>query len=288
MLYLHLDISHLIKLSDELKPAAEKALQEAAEDLSKMTYAHIVENVQQRLRSTRETYLDHLSLKQVSRDTWIVDLTPGATWIEDGMPAQSMVDHLLDDTPRPWAKPKPAGAPSGKTHTSKDGSRWRVIPFEHNKGPLSQTPAQTDLTNTIKAEMKRRKIPYAKIERNDDGTAKTGLLHSFDIKNAPMKSQPKSQGSGPIGQVRQGPTGIPHLQGIRVYQREVADKAGKKAVRRFITTFRIVSSRHKEAGRWNHPGIEARKFFEEALEWARREFDTNIAPKILEQIANRI
>src|SRR6185369_6175367 len=110
-----------------------------------------------------------------------------------------------------------------------------------------QTHAAKDLTDTIKAEMRRRKIPYGNLEKGADGQPKTGLLHSFDIMKAPNKTgEGPGQGKGPVGKVRQGPTGIPFLQNIRVYQKSVTDKkTGKSSVSKSIMTFRTVSSKQK-------------------------------------------
>jgi hypothetical protein len=43
----------------------------------------------------------------------------------------------------------------------------------------------------------------------------------------------------------------------------------------------MVSSKHK-GNKWIHPGYEAQKFMDEALEWASNVFDKEILPSILE------
>ena len=76
----------------------------------------------------------------------------------------------------------------------------------------------------------------------------------------------------------QGPklTGsTPFLRGVKVFQKQ---QNGKWA--RGFTTFRVVSSKHK-GQLWNYPGIEGVKFFDEAEQWAGREWDTKIIPEIL-------
>ncbi len=284
MFLLHLDVSDLLKLDDSFRPAVDKAMKRAAETLAAQVHAHIVENVQQKLRSTRETYLDHLGFHQVNDNTWVVDLMPGALFIEEGMESHSMVDDLLDDSPRPGTKKKDKGTPKGKTKTAKDGSRYRVIPFEHNIAKTRQTQAATDLTNTIKSELKKMGAPsIGKLETDSAGKPKLGLVRSFDIMTRPVKTvEGPGQGKGPVGVVRQGPTGIPLLQGVRIYQRQVADKEGKSSVKKMITTFRVVSSKHKAENRWIHPGLEARKFMDEAATWALELWEQKIKPEVLE------
>jgi hypothetical protein len=268
MVYFNLDLGPIIAMVKGFDKAVHKAMNDAARDLTAQTHAHILEEVQAKLHSTRQKYVDALSYKQVDTDTWVIELGKEAMFIEEGIkPNTDMLDALLK---------------SPKAKTAKDGSRYIVVPFEHKKGSTSQTPAQSTLTNTIKSEMKKRKIPYGKLETGADGKPKTGLLHSFDIMKQPIKTAPGAgSGHGPIGQVKQGPTGIPHLQGVRVYQTKVKDKQGKESVKKSIMTFRVASSKMKGQGRWVHPGLEAKKFLDEAAEWALKEFEGRIRDQIL-------
>lgn len=282
MIYINLDLGVLGQLAKEFKPTVDQAMKEAARDLAAQTHAHILEEVQEKLHSTRQKYVDALSYSQVDDDTWVISLGKEAMWIEEGIPPnKDMLDGLLK---------------SPKAKTAKDGSRYIVVPFEHKKGPTEQTTAGKTLTDTIKAEFKKRKIPYGSIEKNADGTPKTGLIHSFDVlKMSPhneIRTPNKTangpgQGHGPIGAPRQGPTGIPFLQGVRVYQNKVKDKNGKEHVKKSIMTFRIASSKHKGQGRWIHPGLEAKKFFDEAAKWAMKEFEDRIRDQILISVAQK-
>lgn len=274
MITLNVDLGDLIELRQEMEPKTRQVLQEAARDLAMQAHGHILEQVQQKLHSTREKYVAALSFQQEGNDTWLVTLDKSAMWIEEGMEEHSMLDDLLA---------------SPKAKTGKDGSRYLVVPFEHKKGPTQQTQAAKDLTNTIKSELNRRKIPYAGIERDASGKPKTGLLHKMDILKAPLKSaEGPGQGKGPLGAVRQGPTGIPFLQGIRVYQKQVKDKHGKESTKRSIMTFRVASSKHQGTGRWMHPGLEAKRFFEEAADWALKHWVDKIAPDVLERVSRTL
>lgn len=274
MIFFNLDLGPLLSLSRELKPTVEQAMKDAARDLAVQAHAHIVEEVQQKLHSTRQKYLDALSYTQVDEDTWVISLDKPALFIEDGLPPnKDMLDGLLK---------------SPKAKTAKDGSRYLIVPFEHKKGKTEQTQAQSTLTDTIKTEMKRKRIPFGKIETDAKGQPKTGLLHSFDILKNPVKSgQGPGQGHGPTGSVRQGPTGIPFLQGVRVYQNKVKGKDGKESVKKSIMTFRVASSKHKGQGRWIHPGLEAKHFFDEAAKWALKEFEEKIRDQILISVSQK-
>lgn len=273
MIYINLDMSSVIGLAKTFEEKTRRAMSEAARDLATQAHAHIIEQVQSKLHSTREKYIEALRIESVDNDTWVISLDKSAMFIEEGMkPNTNMLEFLLK---------------SPKAKTAKDGSRYLVVPFEHKKGPTQSTPAQKTLTDTIKSEMKKRKIPYGSIENDANGKPKLGLLHSFDIMKTPVKSGAgPGQGHGPIGQVRQGPTGIPFLQGVRVYQSKVKDKSGNEHVKKSIMTFRVASSKHKGTGRWIHPGIQAKKFFDEAAKWALDEFENRIRDKILISISS--
>lgn len=271
MIFLNVDLSAVLSLRNNLEPKVREAFREAARDLAAQSHAHLVEEAQANLHSSREKYIKGLSLKQVDRDTWVVTLDKSAMFIEEGMMEHEMIDDLLK---------------SKKAKTAKDGSRYVMVPFQHNKGPTSQTPAAKDLTDTIRAELKRRQIPYGKLEMNANGQPKTGLLHSFDIMRMPIKAHVgPGQGHGQIGDVRQGMTGIPFLQNIRIYQQNIKDPhTGKMSVKRSVMTFRMASSKHKGTGRWVHPGLEARKFFDQTADWALQTWASKIVPDIMKKL----
>lgn len=274
MIYLHADISDILGLK-EIKDKVDQAAKDALADLAAQTHAHIVENVQAKLHSTREKYLDALSIQQVSDDTWLINLDAKANWIEEGLEKHEMIADLLK---------------SPKAKTSKSGGKYMVIPFEHKTKPSASTPAQKSLTDTIKEEFKRRKIPYGKLEVDAAGNPKKGVLHSFDINHAPLKTaHGVGQGHGPIGATKQGMSGIPFLRGIRVSQKEVKDPvSGKSKVVKSIATFRVVSSKHIGTGRWVHPGTPQRKFLDEALDWAEKQWDEKIKPQLFISIEKSI
>lgn len=274
MFFINLDISPLMKIEEHMKPVVEKELRDAARRLTTATHGHILEEARDKLKSSKQKFIDALSYEEVNAETFLIKLDPSAFFIEEGLPAgHEMIDDLLKQG-RP-NKGRNAGAPKGDIKTAKDGSKYRVIPFEHNKGPTQQTPMQTSLTDMIKNEMKMRGIPYGKIEKHSNGTPKLGALHSFSV-NTQKQKVPVSK------------SGISLLQGVRVYQTKMKDKHGKDTVKRGIFTFRIVSSKHKGTGKWVHPGIEARKFLDEAYIWALQKWEHEVAPEVLDAITKQI
>ncbi len=174
---------------------------------------------------------------------------------------------------------------SPKAKRSKSGDRYVVVPFDHSpgQGVTSTTPAQQDLISTIKSAMKKEGIPFGKIEADASGAAKIGKLHSFSINDKPIKTKnAPGQGHGAIGDVRQGPTGTPFLQGVSVYQQ--ADPKAKSGAKKVIMTFRIASSKHEEQQRWIHPGNEPMNIIEDAAKWGLETFDSEIAPGIIAKV----
>ena len=231
----------------ELKKQVEEALTQGVRQMASMTHAKTQELASAKLQSTRQTYLDNLEFQEVDNGIWIVSLDQPALWIEEGRKAGDMTEDLL----RKNAK------------ISKDGFKYKAIPFGHGKTP-SQTPASALMfLNHVKALLKSRKIPYKKIEYNNDGSPRLGRLHTIKDINSLKPSARASHGA---------------LDSLTIYQRKLP--SGK--VRRDIMTFRVVSSKHK-GSKWIHPGFEPKKFMDEALKWAEKIFNDEILPSILEK-----
>ena len=270
-------ISEMVNRAEsELVPAVSRAVG----DLSMQTHAHILERVQNSLHSSREIYVNALRYTAVNESTYVISLDRPAWWIEDGIQqGTEMIDWLLRQA-NPNAKPP---------KMSKEGHHYRVIPLQHNKGPTSQTKTQQELKETIRKELRSRGIPYGNLELDPTGKPKLGKLHSFNIMDKPLKTHHGvGQGWGDIGKPRVGATGIPFLQGVNIHQTEYKNKEGETKVQRQIMTFRAVSSKHKGTGRWVHPGLEAKKFFEEAQDWALQQWVQRIVPDIMRRLENSL
>lgn len=273
MLKIEVDVSAITELQGKIAEQFVPALQAGIAKLSAQTHAHIMEKVNNSLHSSRQKYVDALKYNQINENTYMIVLEREAWWIEDGIKeGTEMIDYLLRQA-NPNSKPP---------KKAKDGSTYRVIPFQHKRGPTSSTPTQQELTGVIRKELQKRGIPYGNLEMGPDGKPKIGKLHSFDIKDKPKKTgEGVGQGWGKIGETKVGATGIPFLQGVNVYQTKVKGKDGSESVQRQIMTFRVVSSKMKGTGRWVHPGTPPRNFLNEAYEWALKEWSTAILPDIL-------
>lgn len=285
-IHVNLDLSGVFSFVKALE-GFEAEVRSKVSDLAAQAHLHIKEQVQIKLNTRRAMYDQALSRAvEVAPGIWVITLDASAVWIEEGMPAHSMVDDLL----RKNAK------------TAADGSRYKVIPFAQDKGGKTTTPGQAVLNAALKTELKKRNIGYKSIERNADGSPKTGLLHAFGMKGGPanIPSPPRPEGTagkpgwgkGAVGEPMQGPNaqggsggGTPLLQGVRIYQTLLkgTNKKGQQKASRSIMTFRVVSSKHKGV-KWNYPGIEGSHFFEDAEKWAERTWSNDILPDILKRM----
>jgi len=268
MMNITIDFSDISRMFGSLASDIEKAANQAAAELAPAIYGHLLEQANSKLHSRRKMFVDALSFKQESDKSFVVTLDKKAVWIDDGMDEHSMLEALLK---------------SPKAKHAADGSTYIVVPFDHSpgKGVTNSTPAQQSLISTIKKDLRQKNIPFAKIEKNQSGQPKIGNLHRLDILNSPLKThEGPGQGKGRIGDVRQGPTGIPFLQGIQISQKM---KQGG-GVKRDISTFRVASSKMKGTGRWVHPGLEPTDLMKEAYEWGIKHLDDVILPKIFNQL----
>jgi hypothetical protein len=289
MLVINLDLSPLQKLAADGDAVLKQAAKRAGDTLAPAVHAHVLEEANKKLHSRRKKFVDAVSFKQQNDSTWLIILDASARWIDDGTEPHEMIDSLLSKRTS-----KSQGA-----KTARDGSKYRIIPFEHGpgKGPGSSTPAEASLQQAIKKELRRAQnnitgekgIPWGKLEVGKDGKPLTGLLHSLDIRHSPVKTaNGPGQGWGPIGGVKQGKTGIPFLQGVRIYQRAVKGADGKERVQRSIMTFRTVSSKHKGTGRWFHPGLEPVHIFDEAHKWGKDKWEKEVLPSIIDWVSKQL
>lgn len=281
MIKITLDLSELMGLED-LVENAQREMDTAGKQLAQLAHGHMLDLAQQRLRSRRSIFVENLKIQQED-DVWVVQLDAKARWVDDGFSRREMLDDLLKNGT-----------------TGADGvSKIKTIPFQHNTKPGDQTPAQGNLTDTIKREIsginaQRRDaganpIEFSRIEKNADGSARLGLIHKIDINDKPLKTHSgPGQGSGPAGDVVQGKSGTPLLQGIRIYQQEVQNPVtGRKKIEKTIMTFRVASSKQRDGSSWIHPGVERAGIFEDTEEWLKDEFE-RMAPDLLKKITDSI
>lgn len=244
-LKININVADLAKQFKELAVEVEQDLRKGVQNLAAITHAKVAEMANSELKTSRKQFIDALGFEEVADGIWVVSIDEKGVWIEEGIEAgHDMKPDLL----------------KGATKTTKDGNKYRSIPFDHTTGPSNMTATSQHIVNLLKSELKKAKIPFKKIEKNPDGSPRIGKLHSKSF-------------DSPIP----GKGNTPALSGVSIYQTKT--KSG--SIRRDVLTFRTVSSGPASAGKWIHPGTQPRKFLERAEEWAIKTWESDILPDIL-------
>lgn len=246
-LIFQIDKKHFDDVVEQFRKDLQKDLNEAVKNLADMTLEKTLEFASEGLHTTFSIYKDALSSKRIEAGVYVISLDQKALWIEEGLPENfDMKPGLLKDA-----------------KVSKEGNRYAVVSFQHNKRPSEQGPQAKELVSQIKRVLRQESIPYAKIEKDSNGSPRIGLLHKIDIDS----DKPTAKASTPA------------LQGLRIYQNK--DEKGK--VSRSIMTFRTVTDGPSGKDKFIHPGLEAKKFMDKALTWAEEIFDREILPELLKK-----
>lgn len=293
------DLSKIAEQLNTVKSEVEGFVMQKVEEISIATHTYILGKAQAELTGHQlDTYVGragspNLKWEKISKGIWAVTLDPKAASIEEGGPGQFM-QWLLD---------------SPKAHTARDGSKFLAIPIKQSQkigGKFNNSkPAYEAIA---KSAIKDAGLSLNRLEKNPDGTPKSGVLHKMLIKEAPTGvTQSTHPGffSAPRSKEMAALTGLPehegnyNLQGLAILQREVPvlNKAtGEQLINRLTNqpktkwtreavVFRTISSKHKAEGRWFTKETKGLKAFPEAAEFAQRSLDDAI--KELEQMLSR-
>jgi hypothetical protein len=239
-----------------------------AELLSVSTHAFIIKKAQAELEGYKlKAYLGEKNKNvrwiKVNQNLYVVEVSDDAGWIEEGRSPTFMGDWLL----KPGAKGVKQAA---------DGSFYRVIPLKQLKMAggeafQNQTPAYETM---IKSALRENKINLRKIEKDEHGNPKLGVLHKIDMDPPGSQSQFPDMYSMPRTKSMAKQTGLQehggiyHLSGLAVTQK--LNQKGK--VERSAVTFRVISSKHKQEGRWMYPQVEPFGGIKAAHEYATKEW----------------
>jgi hypothetical protein len=243
---IEVDAKEIASKFGDLKDQVEKTVTKAVGVLAASTHAHVLEQATAQLHSSAKTYKDAVSFEKIGGNIWMVSLDmKQAGWIEDGR-KQGFMEELLHGK-------------SSKTRA--DGGKYAIIPFKHNKNPSEQSPKAQEMMGQIKSFLKEKNIRTTKLEFNEDGSPKMGLLHKFNVDSSKPSEKAK----------------YPALSGLAIYQK----KNDKGQVKKEIMTFRIISDKMKGDGRWVHPGGKAYHLIDESFFWCMQKWDNEILPEIL-------
>lgn len=263
-----IDFSDLKDIAEGVGANLQEIAEKAQHELAIMSNAKAMEFASERLHSRREMFVDAWSMDEKDGEV-ILTLKASAVWIDEGLPANYLHQALMNG---PNAKQMP------------NGSTINIVPFKTKvgSGPTNLTSYANDIAETLKAELKQRKIPWSKIQRDDQGRPILGNIAKIKGLKTPIKThEGPGMGQGAIGEPRQGHTGTEFLQGANLYQFASKDNKGNDTIERGVVTYRTASSNHPE--KFKHPGLPATNIVEDTYEWALETLENEILPKLFKQ-----
>lgn len=164
-LKVNIDISDLKKELKSFTAEIEKELQTGVQTLAAVTHLKVKEMASQELHSSRKKFDESLGFEQIAEGLWVVSVDEKGLFIEEGI--ESGTDM------KPWL------LKNGKT--SKDGHKYKVIPFEHSKAATEMTPYAQNIAQQLRTNLKKANIPFHGIETHENGKPKLGKLHSMSF-----------------------------------------------------------------------------------------------------------
>lgn len=212
----------------------EPIINKSIEVLAAQAYGAALQKVQEKLRSTRNIYLENLALEKKNQGKdpiYIIVLREKALWIEEGVPAHNLK----------------------KTHLKKRNSV--IIPFQHNKNqPSLMSEKQQQIYKEIKTVLRKEKISLAKPILNNSGAPIISTVKKITpaaiITNIPSQFKSKSSGES-------------ILNNLNVYQHQINTKQGTK-VQKTLMTFRTLN---KKSSGWDIPTLPAAKILDQTYQW---------------------
>lgn len=207
---------------------------QALDLVATQAYGEAIRLAQEKLRSTRNLYLENLALEKsndIKNPTYIIVLREKALWVEEGVAAHNMKKTHLKN----------------KDHV--------VIPFQHNKNiPSLMSNKQYNIYKEIKSILKQEKISLAKPITNAKGVPVISTVKKITpaaiITNVPSQFKSKA-------------TGQSILNNLTIYQNEIKTAKSTK-VQKTIMTFRTLN---KQSTGWNVPELKGAKIFDQVYQW---------------------
>ena len=248
------DVEGISSQFDELKDQVQSAIRDGVRTLATATQAKAHELAAEQLKTTSKKFREALTFSNPEEGIYVISLNEKMLWREDGVTAGEKIDELLKNNAK----------------ISKDGNRYKVIPFRHEGGPTQNSPKTMALLSIMKSYLKQQGINYKKLETGKDGKPLIGKLHSFNYKT------PTSEFASPKPSKM---ASFPTFAGLNIYQH----KNEKGAVQRSLVTFRVVSDKQKGSGKWVHPGLQGAHILDQAFFAMEQLWETDILPAILDR-----
>jgi hypothetical protein len=258
-----------IKSSDVLKEATEKVKKKIEDDLKnsvkvlgKGALKEAEKLAQENLPTSLENiYKDSLYIEELSENMVAIGVREDAEWIEKGRRGGFM-EELLN---------RKSGS---EVKESKDGNKYRVIPFKHSTEISKKSSSGNELVNELKTFLRRQGVPYSKsraLALDENGSPRIGKIHSFNIME--MRNKGK-KGAASLSR---------NLQGVSIFQNK-NPITGK--VERNIMTFRVISEKHR-GSKWEHPGRNGEEILSKTFQWVQDTWQRDLLPELKRKYGKR-
>lgn len=248
-----------IEIADVLKNATgkvvsriEKDLQKAITLLGKGAIKKANSLASEKLDGGLESmYQENLYMEQISDNMVVIGIRPKVKFIEHGQRGGFM-EYLLKNA-----------------KTSKDGTRYKVIPFRHNTSSKNKSVPNegTSLANELKTFLKSKGQPFSKtrsLALDASGSPRIGRINSWDINSM------KGKGKKSVKELSR------NLKGVSVYQNFNKET---NRVERNIMTFRVITDKHR-GNKWMKKGDSGVKILEETHKWVQDSWEKDILPQL--------
>lgn len=284
LFHIQINTDEMAQKLNQVRSVIEKVVKPAIQNLSIQTHAFIVNEANNTIKNGfhREFYLGLGEYGKDSKDSdqapgvdqsaknvrwsklgdgmWMVELDSKADFIEKGRESQFM-DWLL--------KPGDKGV-----KRSKDGSFYRAIPFRHTQNGKATPNTKPAFPTLIKKQAQREGVSLSKIDMDESGKPKIGMIHKLSMQPTGTQAEMPSFFSKPRTKEDSEASGLPEHGGIyKLQDTSIIQRVGPKGkVLREAVTFRVISDKHKNEGRWMAPKVEAANIFPKAYEWAQNQW----------------
>jgi hypothetical protein len=201
-------------------------------------------------------YKQNLYINQLSENVTEVGIKEEALWIEEGKKGGFMEELLNHKSGSP---PK----------VSAEGHKYRVIPFKHSATGKSSSISGQAAINELRTFLKKEGIRYSKtraLALDEKGSPRIGRIHSFDIKSMREANKKSVEGLSR------------NLEGLSIYQNY---NPQTKRVERNIMTFRVISEKHRNSGKWQYPaGRPKKEVLKDVFRWVEQTWQAKILPEL--------
>jgi hypothetical protein len=288
--HIHVNIAEAASKLNQTTDLIGTQITQAVGQVAAGTHAFILQKAKAELTGYKKfAYLgykdENVRWVDLGNGMWVVEVDEKARWLEEGRDRVFM-EWLLKNA-----------------KTAKDGSKYKVIPMPQDKGPLPLkkgadlskvgspwTQKDSPLATVTKRLLAANNVSLGSeaIQRGPDKKPLTGIVQHINLGREEVNADVRTQDNGnrrdyfsmPRSADMAGKIGLkPHegifmLKGMVITQTANEETAqSPHGVRREAITYRVISSKHQQEGRWFYPKVEAFNAVPEAAEWAQKELD---------------